>query len=284
MSPRSALVAVLFICVGLTVPAGADGAALRWKPPSLTNPVRVHVTNARPTLWLDSTKDYIVEMANAPITATGGVSITGGHNVVLIGGHISIPWQGAGPAPNSRRGLYLKNQTGIVHVEGVLIDGSDLGEGIDLDQRKGSTVQIENVRILGIHARDEVGFSDTHPDVIQTWGGPAVLRIDRFIGTTDYQGFYLDPTQYDKNADIRLADFRNVDITGTPTSAYLLWQATPFPMRISNVWIRPAARMGNAMWPSASAWPGVSVGTAAVSRFARGSVAGTTYRSPGYTR
>jgi hypothetical protein len=250
----------------------------------LVNPLQVQVTNTNRALVLDDARDYVVHMPATPLTASGGLTISGGHHVVLIGGHISIPWQGSQPRSHSRRGLFLKNQTGTVHVEGLLIDGTDLAEGINLDQRRGSVVQIENVRVIGVHARDEVGFTDTHPDVIQTWAGPTYLRVDRLTATTDYQGFFLHPTQYDTNANIKLADFRHVNISGTTTSGYLLWQATPFPLTASDVYVQPApARQSRpTLWPSVSAWSNVKVGIPFSGDFAITGTAGSKYVSPGY--
>lgn len=35
-----------------------------------------------------------------------------------------------------------------------------------------------------------------HPDIIQNWGGPTYYRIDRLTGSSNYQGFMMQPTQY----------------------------------------------------------------------------------------
>ena len=76
------------------------------------------------------------------------------------------------------------DQTGTVHIEGVLIDNS--GDGITI-QAPDAVFQIQNVRISNNHQyRDD--FSDGHPDLIQTWSGPKEVRIDRFTGYSDYQG------------------------------------------------------------------------------------------------
>jgi hypothetical protein len=160
------------------ITTGTTGAKLTWAPPALSNPVTVNVPSSGGTVNLDSTRDYIVNIGN--VSAIGGVILNGGHNVVAIGGHITIPWAGSTPSPSDRRALELKNQTGVVHVEGLLIDnaGGDLGEGIQIADEN-AVVQIENVRVTDIHARDEVGFTDTHPDIIQPWGGYKELRVDR---------------------------------------------------------------------------------------------------------
>lgn len=93
----------------------------------------------------------------------------GGRNIVIIGGEIVIPWQGENPDIPSRTMLKLKASTGIVHIEGLLGRGDDISEGIQI-AAPDAIVQIQNVRIEGIHARDQVEFTDNHPDIIQTWG------------------------------------------------------------------------------------------------------------------
>jgi hypothetical protein len=175
----------------------------------------------------------------------------------------------------------LTGQTGVVHVEGLRIRGAGLSEGIDLDERLGAIVQLENNRVEGIHARDERNFTDNHPDVVQSWAGPAVLRIDGLTATTDYQGLFLNPAQFGRAS--RMVDLRRVNIAGLPTARYLLWQAEPFPIRSTDVWINPAKGrpLGQVFWPSHSPWAGVRVGSPPRDFVPRSSV-GTGYRSPGY--
>ena len=103
----------------------------------------------------------------------------------MIGGQVTAPPDGV-----ERNGWAMRfyDQTGTVHIEGVLIDSSNDGITIQAPQ---ATFQIENVLIANNHAlRDD--FSDAHPDLIQTWSGPKAVRIDRFTGYTDYQGLHLD--------------------------------------------------------------------------------------------
>ena len=260
------------------------GPKLAWKPPALTDPQTVRPTASDRTLELDPGRDYRVDMPDEPLSGPGGLSITGGRNVVLIGGTIDIALNGAEPAITARRGLFLQGQTGTVHVEGLLIRGRDLSEGIDLDQRAGATVQLQNIRVEGVHALDEKHFSDNHPDVVQTWAGPAELRVDRLTGSTDYQGFFLHPTQFIREPP-RLFDLRHVEIEGGPTSQYLLWQAAPFPLDIADVWIRPARGRPPAqtLWPAPEAWRGVRTGAPPGGDFVPAGVAGADYAPPGYS-
>jgi hypothetical protein len=255
----------------------AGAARLRWQPPALTEPEYVRVSESRRSLQLDPQRDYVVEMPSKPVTGAGGVVIAGGHNVKLVGGEIDVSSGGRGPVS---RGLFLKGQTGVVHVEGLLIRGSDLGEGIDLDQRLGATVQLQNIRVEYTHARDERTFRDTHPDLIQSWAGPRELRVDGFTGCTGYQGFFLHPTQF--GSRMERAELSRINITGTRRSGYLLWQATPFPVVLRDVWMRPnPAKGANVLWPNSRAWPGTRIGTPRRGDFVPAGAAGTGYRAAG---
>src|SRR4051812_23666132 len=80
-----------------------------WRPPALHHAQTVTVTPDHRALTLDPGRDYVVQMPHSPVR--GGVSIAGGHNVVLIGGEIDIPPQGRRASIDSRRGLLLKAQT-----------------------------------------------------------------------------------------------------------------------------------------------------------------------------
>jgi len=246
--------------VALLVADGGDrpGDRPRWAPPALRDPVTVRVTNQNSKLELDPARDYRLEMPDAPLEAPGGLVVNGGRNVVLDGGVIRIGWQGRAPTSHQRRGLFLTGQTGTVHVQDLHITGRDLGEGINLDQRRGATVQLVDIRVDRVHARDQRHFSDGHPDLLQTWAGPRRLRVDGFRGVTGYQGFFLLPMQFDRRQRPHEVSLHDVSITGRRRSAYLLWTSGGFPLRIDDVRLRsPRARP--VMWPNRSAWPGVVV-------------------------
>ncbi|MFL5885761.1 MAG: hypothetical protein ACJ77M_11890, partial [Thermoleophilaceae bacterium] len=263
---------------------------LAWAPPALSNPTTIDVTRSDQSITLDQSRDYVIELPPYPLVGRGGLAINGGHNVVLIGGEIDIPWQGASPGPccNYGRGLFLLNQTGTVHVEGLYLHGEDLNEGIDLGQPAGAVVQIENVRIEDIHARDPdpvTGVpSSTHPDLIQTWGGPRQLLVDRLSGTTEYQGFFLNPNELYSGPAPELMDFRHVDITGLQNSAYLLWKVGDWPLRTTDVWASPRAGRAawSTFWPNQGAWGDAQMAAHPGGGFVPQGVAGAGYRTPGY--
>ncbi len=245
----------------------ADGTVtagkLTWAPPALTTPTRItidsNIIKARGTdghrWYLDNTKDY--EISLGVVNTSYGVVIAGGRNVVIKGGYITIPWAGT-YASNSaaysdmakRRALLVANQTGTVHIEGLLIDNAlgDLSEGIQI-QSPNADVQIQNVRIENVHARDQVGYTDNHPDCVQPMGVKA-LRIDRFTCSTDAQAFYLD------NGDGPLVnvDMRRTNVSGTiNTYPYLFHRVQrdkTFPTTLSDVWVNP--QPGDSLFNSVS--------------------------------
>ncbi len=58
---------------------------------------------------------------------------------------------------------------------------------------------------------------------MQSWGGPAYLRVDRFTGTTNYQGFYLATEHFSWSPQGKELHFRNVDLHGVGTIQYELY-------------------------------------------------------------
>jgi hypothetical protein len=176
------------------------GTKLTWAPPALVNPTTVVIADAgqacpsvtspsqnpsQPWIcYLDSTKDYMIKLGHR--TDVGGLVLWGGHNVTLIGGHITVPERTCCDRSDEwkSRGLTLGKQTGLGHVEGVLI--SDAGDSIII-QSQDAIYQIENVRIENQHYyRDDPNLG--HADVISTFDGPKDVRVDRLTGDSDFTG------------------------------------------------------------------------------------------------
>ncbi len=233
---------------------------LSWAPPPLENPTTIRLTpddDGPYILDLDTDKDYIIELPDEPLP--GGLSIEGGRNVQLIGGEINIPWQGDDASITSRRMLKIQDATGVVHIEGLLGRGEDLSEGIQIASPE-AIIQLQNIRIEHVHARDQSGFSDNHPDLIQPWGDAREIRIDRFTGSSDYQGIFLkcdygdtDPCQLGK------VIIRRTNIIGDPTARYLFWveqRAGSGEVVLEDFWIdvpehrwASEGRLARAVWP-----------------------------------
>jgi hypothetical protein len=220
----------------------------------LTNPTTIQLGQGVTNTTLDTSKDYIVKLP--PYLKQGGTEIQGGHNVVIEGGYISIPPNMSSDA--ARNGIYIKNNVGTVHIEGVLIDGSAGGvsDGIDISAPQ-STVQIENVRVIGLMG----GYTGFHSDVIQPWGGVRDLRVDGLTGSSNYQGLTL-PRDL---GDIGSATLQRVNLSQTAGpydgGGHMLWLTTgistcnSYPVSLANFYIQPRVgrSLGTSVWPQVGA-------------------------------
>ena len=194
----------------------STGVPLRWAPPVLVNPTTIALNDGYTKLRLNPTKDYILKMPAHP--KRGGTHISGGHNVVLIGGHVQLParqqaddgqiiacdaQKNCGDGACSKeadpptswsyhtycRAFYIEQSTGTVHIEGVLIDGRLTKQDAFAISAPAATVQLQNVRVEGLYG-DEATW---HADVIQPWGGVKELRVDRLTAETAFQGLQIAP-------------------------------------------------------------------------------------------
>lgn len=262
-------------------PRSASGDDLSWARPTLVSPRTVEVSDSRRSLRLEAGKDYVVEMPSRPVR--GGVTITGGDDVVLVGGEVSVP-NGMG----NRAALHLVGQTGTVHVEGLAITGPGLADGITLDQRKGAVVQLQNIRVDTAQG----SYAGRHADLIQTWAGPRELRVDKFTGITEYQGMFLLPNQFSHKKAPDLFDLRRVDVTGLPGHGYLFWRdSASWPMKLTDVRVQTrsaSSSWAQYLWPRRNGdrehtWGGVDIGQDMDRAFVPAGVAGPGYTSPGYS-
>jgi hypothetical protein len=241
----TALVVGAFV-VASAAAAGARTAkpALAWAPPALSNPVSIAVTNANARLFLDNARDYRLTIAE-PLRKE--LWIEGGRNVVVVGGRVTIDDPGADSSYDDNTAVKIRggDPSGTVHVEGLLIDGRYVADGIAI--ATGRDVQIENVRVERAHE----GIKDAHADCVQVQQGVRELRIDTFTCTTERQGIFLG----DHGGPIAGADLRRVNLYGAP-GRHLLWQTTPtYPVALSDVWLgiapghRPWAPFGFWVYP-----------------------------------
>jgi hypothetical protein len=259
LSPRLAALTAGALCA-LSLVAASTASA--------TTPV-LRVTQNKTYYHLDDSTDYTVVLPAGGFNS-GGLILDGGRNVTVDGGHISVPANAPVTASiGPRRGLMLSNQTGRVVVQNLRIDGAGLSEGIQMDQEKGARVWLTNIAMGAIHAQDEVGFTDNHPDLVQTWAGPKRLVINGLTGTTDFQGVTLMPTAKCATALCQPStaagdrwELHNIQVKGTPTARVLFWREPQWPMVMSNVWALPASGrpLSWSVYPTLSAWAGVNLG------------------------
>ncbi len=121
---------------GCTGPADGDesnavgaGPKLQWSPPSLSNPVTINVPETGGIGGLDPSRDYVLKLGHRKT----GLGVTGGRNVVIMGGRITC--QDIVDSNLSRgRGIEIWDNKGTVHIEGVLFENCGTGHR---DQRAG---------------------------------------------------------------------------------------------------------------------------------------------------
>lgn len=211
---------VVYVALPTTVSAATP---LTWAPPAdykSYTPFTIPASGGE-IIFPSDTTDYIIV---APKTIKAAVVLKGGRNIVWIGGHIQINKESfSTPKPRaiSRRALAIADnpETSIVgrevHIEGLLIDGNDLSEGIDTACPSArvtlQNVRIDQVRLRGCDDRDGTGgYNTSHPDIVQTWGSHNGLRVDGLTGSSNYQGLFLKEDV--KNAKHANVYFRRINV------------------------------------------------------------------------
>lgn len=259
-----------------TTPAPTSSEKLSFRPPALTNPTTIHISNADRTISLDTTRDYILKMPSTPITGLGGLSISGGRNVVMIGGEIRHDVDFDSTNSHRQRGLQLKSWTGTMHVEGLLIAGSRLHEGINIDTRApGAILQLQNIRVEKVQG----SYAGHHADVLQNWAGPTEYRIDRLTGYTNYQGMMVQPEQF--GSPTRLNDWRRMDLHAVGSAGYMIYMAGSWPTLMTQVYLDSVD--GDYTYQSGhNRMGGYIAGKPPTGEFVPAGVAGIHYVSPGY--
>ena len=254
----------------------ASRSTLAFTPPTLVSPIVMPFPGGSSSLKLDVTKDYVLTLpTDQPLVNVKGITITGGHNVVMIGGAVDVQDGVSG----ERRGMYLSKATptGTIFIEGVRILSSTQGsltEGIDLAS-PGARVVLQNVALEG---QLSGSYTTNHADAIQAWAGPAVLDIDGFSATTSYQGMFLLPNQHDPSP-VYDWDLRHVSLSGQD-AGYLAWRDSgAYAISVSDFYVTGSHIADGGVWPNPAAWSGVTYG-AAPQDYA--STAGPGYVSPGY--
>jgi hypothetical protein len=199
-------------------------------------------------LELDPGRDYIVLMPSEPLK--GGLTIVGGRNIEIVGGEI-VDETPISPSASvsSAYGLYLENQTGTVHLEGLWIHGRGIGQALVLAEWAGATVQVQSSRFAALHPVGHV-----HTDGIQSWAGPTRLRLRDVTIRTAGVGIQTQPNQF-QPVSIDWWEYRRVNIVQMTKAAYALWKSagkgTWWREIHEDLWVR---NLGNYAWPSAREW------------------------------
>jgi hypothetical protein len=259
---------------------------------------------------LNAGQDYIVKMPSTPLSQNPSSDlpalwIRGGRNVVIVGGEIVInQLAAAGDSNYHQRGLMIGGQSGTIHIEGMWIHGSGMGQAITIENSRGNSniVQVQNSRLETMHPIWHVsdGFpNEIHTDTIQSWNGPTVLKLyqDTFISTGNV--LQMQPWQYSQHP-LGQWDYRRVNFVNTTPDGYALWkQGGPWAEYHEDLWVQtdprhPWASQHSAWAGSATCWPCWNPGGSwpitgqpftiglRPTDFVPVGAAGTGYVSPGY--
>jgi hypothetical protein len=99
-------------------------------------------------------------------------------------------------AITGRRALLIQNFAGV-HLETFRLYGTTISDGLNLSTTvAGAIAQVQHFRIEGLRENyydtgsgvaliDAAQAQFNHPDVIQSYGGPAVLRVSNFYASSD---------------------------------------------------------------------------------------------------
>jgi hypothetical protein len=279
------------------------GGPLSWAPPAGYERYPVKQVTAAGSLNTvnGGGGDVVIQLSTAH--AVGPVVITNCRNAVLIGGQIDVlPSSQVGGS--DQRGIYVRNCTGTVHIEGVRINGAVAGsesDGIAVSAPN-AVVQIQNVRVESMQG----GKSGNHADVFQPWGGVREFRIDRLSGSTNYQGLHIGVDM----GPIGRGTVRNTNIASSESASidqggqFLWMNCNAYPMTLDNVYVagRSGRSFGTSIWPQTNdgscpavvsagvaSWPAYSslVGNVHDGRpvsgdFVPAGSVGLGYSSPGY--
>jgi PKD repeat protein len=308
--------------INVTVP-GPVGSALMYRPPgypAYAGYQIVDITQANRKPALNATVDYIIRLPQTPIGWVNGVEISGGRNIVMIGGEFNMTkdWATSGnDEGKSNRALYFTSTGGsgnrTIHVEGIHIAGNWAFEGININltsaaDQSGTTMNFVNHRHdICRSNRGTVAPPHYGGDVMQIFigTGPKTLNIDHLtVGVSDYQAFWW---QSQDAAQVR--NLSNININGNgaggpnpsngtvPTTATDLWTGHTIllnedsaTLNVSNVFVYAPVRSvgqtitnqsGNQFTPKIG--NGVTFSSSVKhADFVTTNDCGLGYRSPGY--
>jgi hypothetical protein len=276
---------------GAPAAASANSQPLAWAPPQCGGgghrcaDLYLGNTGSHQTLSMDDSTDYRIHLpANGPLV--GGITITGGRNVQIIGGEIDLTYPCSNDASHCT-GIYIaKSSPGAVFVEGVWIHNASsigrtcpggasstsqtcsTGHGIDVNTADNgainvNTITLENIRIDGISGCS--GYGD-HADVFQPYQAPGdTIQVDRMTGVTNCQGLQLDPdlaySKWHRFPSSITIENTNIDATYNPykkeADGYTWWLTYRFSCIAGPIVLGNDYYSGPRTDPTAaSIWPG----------------------------
>lgn len=247
-----------YFVLGLTpLPSAPALAQLKYPAPTLSSPTTIQLGTGLTVTKMDPAKDYIIECPRS--RKSGSTVLQGGRNYILKGCYVTVPH-----GDTQQRAFYINGATGTVHIEGVLVDSSGGAEAdaFAINAPK-AIIQIQRTRVDGVRGTQ----SAFHGDILQPWGGALEIRVDRFTGSSYYQGFQLASAEgrpQTKMVKISRTNLKGLGTESSESGGYLGWFIrgaencdTVVPARLENFYVkprfgRPASRV---IWPPSDHHP-----------------------------
>lgn len=165
-------------------------------------------------LTLGESDDVVLRLPSTPISS---LAVSGGHNIVIDGGTVV-------QASYHDAAVQFKHWSGELHVRNLQVDPGGArgieGDGIRIVSRyTGSTATLQRIRVDQVAGR----YDGAHGDILQTWGGPSRVRVWKFTGYSNYQGFYLAPVHFDWHPPMGAWEFTDVDLHGVGANGNTLY-------------------------------------------------------------
>lgn len=246
-----------FLFLLATLTSAPALAQLRYPAPTLVAPTTIQLGTGLTVTKMDPARDYIIECPKS--RKTGSTVLQGGHNYTIKGCYVTVP-----NGDSQQRAFYIIGATGTVHIEGVLVDSSG---GAEADafaiNAPLATVQIQRTRVDGVRGTQ----STFHGDIIQPWGGAYEIRVDRFTGSSYYQGFQfpsMDGRPQTKMVKISRTNLKSLGTESSQSGGYLGWFIrgaedcdVVIPAQLEQFYVkpRPGRSADNVIWPPAKQHP-----------------------------
>jgi len=257
----------------------ATGQLLSWPPPPCGDAnygcVDLNIDAiGHQHLSMSPSNDYRLHLPSDR-AQIGGITISGGRNVILIGGQIDLIAPCSVLAGSCVGIVVAKLTPGAVFIEGVWIRNPQdplyftTGDGIVVNDLVSAPndITLQNIRVDGISG---CTGSANYASVYKPYSAPgAVQRIDRLTATTNCAGLTLDPDlaySQDNTSSLNII-VKNTNINVLPnlywgnTNRYAYWfthgtqSCYSGPISLTNVYAQEpdGTLLINSVWPDTNA-------------------------------
>ena len=178
---------------------------IKYPKPQTTKTVDMrHMAGKRVVVKVNSGERVEVLLPDEPIDS---LSASGSGTIVIDGGNVvqEVRHNAACQFDN-----FVELWVNDLHIDPSQTPEQE-GDAIRVNSNvSGSVATFQNIRVDRVYG----SYQGDHGDMLQTWGGPASLRVYNFTGYGNYQGFYLAPVHFDWHPPMGSWEFENVDLHG----------------------------------------------------------------------